>query len=216
MTDDSGRYSPGKLRAVWCNVLVPRPYKENGVAKGEPTFDATFELTEADVAPVIEIIKKVAGQKWPGRSLKDLKLPIRRAEVAIADAAAKGKDTSIYTPKTYLLEARSKYQPPLSWAEAGKLVEYDPSTNLNVAKAKFYNGCIVVPRLNFVIKAKNGDGVKAYLDMVFATVGKDGKPGKKIGGISAAEAFKGYIGEVSGEDPTGGQGVADLDDEIPF
>ena len=97
-----------------------------------------------------------------------------------------------------------------------ELVEFDASTNLNVAKSKFYNGAIVVPRLNFVIKTKNGDGVKAYLDMVFATVGKDGKPGKKIGGISAAEAFKGYIGEMSSEDPTGGQGASDLDDEIPF
>jgi Protein of unknown function (DUF2815) len=213
MADESGRLALGKVRALWCNVLVPRPYRENGVAKaGTETFDATIELTKEEVTPVLEVIKKVAAQKWPGKSLKELKLPLKKAEVAIAEAIAKGKDASIYTEGTYLLEARSKYQPPLSWAEAGKLVELD-GTNLNVAKQKFYNGAIVVPRLNFVIKTKNGDGVKAYLDMVFATVGKDGKPGKKIGGISAAEAFKGYVGAVSGEDPTGGQ-ATELDDEF--
>jgi hypothetical protein len=82
--------------------------------------------------------------------------------------------------------------------------------NRGLANSKFYNGCYVVASLNFVpYEGDDDDGVTAYLDAVLWV-----KDGPKIGGVSAAEAFKGYIGTVSGEDPTGGQST--LDDEIPF
>lgn len=196
------------VRALWCNVITPRAYKENGVAKGDPTFDATFVLTPEQLAEVLKVAKAVANEQWPGKALKELKLPFKKAEVAIAIAIEKKKDSSIYTPGTYLLEARTKKQPILSWLEGGKVVE-QRIENAAVVKQKFYHGCWTVPRLNFAIKTKNGDGIKAYLDNLFWY-----KDGEKIGGISSAEMFKGYIGSVSTEDPTGSS--TDLDDEIPF
>ncbi len=198
------------VRALFCNVLNARKFKKNGKEVGDAKYDATLVLDADDVKALKDKMLAVAKAKWPSRDLKELKFPIKRAEQVAEKAKKKDptKDTSIYTDGTFIMSARSKYEPQLSYLDGKKVVEFTEA-NRGLAKSKFYNGCYVVVSLNFVpYEGDDDDGVTAYLDAVLWV-----KDGPKIGGVSAAEAFKGYIGTVSGEDPTGGEGAID---EIPF
>lgn len=212
MTDETkvdGRIALLKpVRALFCNVLNARKFKKNGKEVGEAKYDATLVLDNDDVKAIKDKMLSVAKAKWPSRDLKELKFPIKKAETVAAKAKAKNKDASIYTDGTFIMAARSKYEPQLSYLDGKKVVEFTEA-NRGLAKSKFYNGCYIVAQLNFVpYEGDEDDGVTAYLDAVLWV-----KDGPKIGGVSAAEAFKGYVGTVSGEDPTGGQV---LDDEIQF
>jgi hypothetical protein len=78
----------------------------------------------------------------------------------------------------------------------------------------FYSGAYLMPTfgLHWYLGIKEGDamGVSLYLNTVVFI-----KDGPKLGTPqrSAAETFKGYIGSISAEDPTGGA-EEELDDEI--
>lgn len=199
------------VRALFCNVMNARKFKRNGKEVGEAKFDATFVLTAEDIGALKDKAIEVAKAKWPGRDLKELKFPFKKAEKVAEKQKAKGKDESIYTAGTFLMSARSKYEPVLSYLDGKKVVEFTEA-NRGLAKQKFYNGCFVVPQVNFVpYTGDEDDGVNAYLDQVLWI-----KDGPKIGGVSAAEAFKGYVGSVSAEDPTGGGEGNGVDDEIEF
>lgn len=198
------------VRALFCNVLNARKFVKNGKEVGDAKHDATFVLDADDIKALKDKAIEVAKAKWPGRDLKELKFPFTKAETAAEKAKAKGKDASIYTAGTFLISGRSKYPPQLSVLEGKKVVEFNEQ-NRGLAKSKFYNGCYVVPQFNFVpYTGDDKDGVTAYLDALLWI-----KDGPKIGGVSASEAFKGYVGSVSGEDPTGGS-ASELDDDIPF
>jgi hypothetical protein len=211
-----------ETRALFCNVLQARKFKKNGKEVGEAKYDATFVLDAAELTAIKDKAIEVAKARFPGRNLKELAWPFKSrnqmVEAAGKAAGKKGKSiedakqkaAELYEEGKFFLKASSKYEPQLSYLDGKKIVEFT-DTNRGLAKQKFYNGCYVVAQVNFVAyEGDEDDGVTAYLDQVLWI-----KDGPKIGGVSAAEAFKGYIGSVSGEDPTGGQG-ADLDDEIPF
>lgn len=200
------------VRALFCNVLNARKFKKNGKEVGEEKFDATFVLMADDLKDIKDKAIAVARAKWPGRDLKELKFPFKQAEKQAEKAKSRkpGADVSIYTPGTFIMAARSKYGPQLCYLDGKKVVEFSEA-NRALAKSKFYNGCWVVPQLNFVpYTGDTDDGVTAYLDAMLWV-----KDGERIGGVSAAEAFKGYVGTVSGEDPTGGMSEL-VDDEIEF
>ncbi len=126
-----------------------------------------------------------------------------------------------------ILKASSKYIPDLAAVENGKLLQFDKSDDASVAVAAkfFWPGRYVVPSFKLNIypgDAKKLPGVSLYLDSALAMFVK--KPdgtldfGEKIlgaGGRNAAEVFKGVLGSISQEDPTGGA-VDELDDEILF
>jgi len=222
----SGIVQPtGPGRAVFCNVVTGKKFKDGGKEVGENRFDATMVFTKEEMAPVFTKFKEVAQDKWPGRDMKELKKPWVTAEKAIEDAgkraAKKGGDpTKIATAKenaakifpagTYVLKASSKFEPVLSFSDGGKIIEYTAANRAN-ARKQFYNGTYLVPQLNLVSyvakKVDDPDGVSAYLNLAHFV-----RDGEKIGGFNAADAFKQYAGAVSNEDPTGN----DLDDEIPF
>lgn len=188
------------VRALFCNVMTARKFKKNGKEVGEAKYDATLVLDADDIKAVKDKAIAVAKAKWPSRDLKELKFPFKKAETVAAKQKARNKDVSIYTDGTFILSARSKYEPQLSYLDGKNVVEFTEA-NRALAKSKFYNGCYVVAQLNFVpYEGDDDDGVTAYLDQVLWV-----KDGPKIGGVSASEAFKGYIGTVSGEDPTGGE-----------
>ena len=101
------------VRALFCNVMEARKFKRNGREVGDAKHDATFVLTAEDIKALKDKAIEVAKAKWPGRDLKELKFPFKKAEQAAEKAKKAGKDDTIYTPGTFLLSARSKYAPSL-------------------------------------------------------------------------------------------------------
>jgi hypothetical protein len=195
---------------VWPALLEAKPYMEAGKQKGEPKFGATFLFTpeHVDLKAAKALAVGVARGKWPGISLKEVGWPVSSGDEYAAKRDAGGKDGALCKGKA-LLKARSKYEPMLSWVEGGKIKEIPSTTAGSVAQAKFFSGASVLATFNFVAVEVSGKKyVTAYLNKVFST----GKGERVGGGRSAAEAFKGYIGHATAEDPTAGS----LDDEIPF
>lgn len=205
---------------------------KNGKDTGEPKFSANLEMLpeNPDLAAAKALCLKLAKAKWPGRAFgkeaalvddngnpkqATFQFPFTSGDKHADKAKAAGKEREWSRGKV-VLTARSKFEPRLSAIIGGKVVEFEGDARLVAAKKHFYTGAEVLWEVNFQAYdgvGQNGvDGVTAYLNMVLAS----GK-GSKIagGGRSAADVFKGYVGTVSGVDPTAGLG-ADLDDEIPF
>lgn len=131
---------------------------------------------------------------------------------------AKGKDGEVFRGKV-LVKATSKFPPALAAVENGKIVELPAVDNTQPPSAAkyFYSGAHLVPSFGLHwYKGDEGkpDGVSLYFNAALFA-----KHGTRLGGraANAAETFKGYVGSISQEDPTGGTfNRDDLDDEIPF
>lgn len=205
-------------------LVSPAPYidPDTGKERGDPRFGAEFLFAadHPDLLPLKKLAAQMAQAKWPGLDLspaaRKVKFPFANGNQRAADRKAKGKDGSLTVNKA-ILKASSKYAPMVSWIENGKLTEI-VSTDLanSPALGKFFSGAECLATFKFVtteIKDKDAEGgikryVSAYLNKVFST----GKGTRVGGGRSAAEAFKGYIGQSTTEDPTAG----DVGDDIPF
>jgi hypothetical protein len=213
-----GRFSfTSPVRMFFGNLFEPRPVGKRGKARGTPKYSVTLGIPvdHPDLTAMKAKAVAVAKARFPGRDLKTLKFPFEDGAKRAAKSAKDGRDGSFFEGHV-LLTARSKYPPQVSVLEGGKIVEY-ANERRGLAASKFYNGCMVVAQVNFAsyegqqdeeTGAGNPDGVNAYVDIVLKT-----GEGTRIGGASAAEVFKSYVGGITAEDPTGGTGV---DDEIPF
>lgn len=211
-----GRYVfTAPVRMPFGNLITPVPVGRKGKAKGDPKYSGTFllALDGADLKAAKAKAAEVARARWPGRNLSELKFPFTAGDKRAEKAKTAGKDGAFFNG-TVVLDARSKYEPRLAILEGKKVRDLEGAQRALEGKAKFYNGCFVVPQVNFVAydgQAEDGignpDGVTAYLDAVLWV-----KDGPRIGGSSGAEVFKAYAGTVSGESAVEG---AD-DDEIPF
>lgn len=204
----------------------PKKFKRNGKEVGEPKFSASFvaDAGSQDIKNLKEMCMKVAKARWPARDIVSemkagtFKMPItagdKLADAYIAKRKKEGKEDDgkgEFQRGKMVVKTSSKYAPQLSGFENGKVVDYDRTTPLyQQAKGKFFFGAHVLPQLNLVPYEGvdgNPDGVTAYLNMVLTT----GK-GERLasGARSAADAFKGYVGHASEEDPTAGaEPVAD-------
>lgn len=124
-----------------------------------------------------------------------------------------------------ILKSASTFIPDLSVIESGKLLQFDKTSDASVAVANkfFYPGRYVVPSFSLNLYPGSNNkmpGLSLYLDSVLAMHVKkpDGSLdlGEKLAGggnRNAAEVFKGVLGTISNEDPTGGAENV-LDDEI--
>lgn len=213
-TDDPT--APGRI--LFHNVITPKAQKKNGKEVGDPKYDVTlgFTPTSSDFAAIKALAVKVALEKWPGRKIGeqaktgDFAFPFSSGDKDADKAKIKGKDME-FARGLVLLKARSAYQPNLSVLEGGKVKElFDEAIKANAGK--FYRG--VNAGVTIELRAYEGgtgpDGVSARLYKVISL-----NKGDRLGGqrSSSAEAFKGYAGHVTDEDPTAGM---DLDDEIAF
>lgn len=211
-----GRYTcTAAVRMPFQNLITPQPVGKKGKAKGDPKYSGTFLLApdSADLKALKAKAVEVARARWPGRDLKELKFPFSNGDKRAEKAKAAGKDGSFFTGMA-VLDARSKYEPRLAILSGKAVRDLEGAQRAAEGKQKFYNGCYVVPQVNFVPydgQAEDGvgnpDGVTAYLDAVLWV-----KDGPRIGGASGAEVFKAYAGTVSGESATEGA----EDDEIPY
>lgn len=198
------------------NVFTPRKFKKNGKETGEPKFDGTFMFAadSEDLKAMKALAIKAAKAKWPSRDIAaDLKASnftfpfsdgTKKADKA-KNKSTDGKDPLAYARGLVLITARSKYRPALAILENGGCTDLTEEAQIAAHKAKFYSGVEALAQFNFqAFEGGNGpDGVNVYLNMVLST-----NRGKKIAGgtsVSAAQAFSGYVGKASGEDPTGGE-----------
>jgi len=221
-----GRYALSKeVRIIVFNVktaersgsslYVPSKVKRNGKEVGEARFNAQFLISDPkEIEAFKQKAAAVARAKWPDVKLGTLAWPFSAGEKEAAKGTAKGKDWSYYN-NTLVINGKSKYQPRLSIFLGPKQVPQElADAALAAAERKFYAGAWVLPQFNLVAYDPVNDGkpgVTAYLDQVMWI--KDGV--RLIGGQSASEAFKGYQGSASAEDPTVGQELA-ADDEMVF
>lgn len=210
-----GRYSLTKPAVmVFPNLFVPRAFRVGGKDKGEAKYSANFLFApdHPDLQPMKGIAAQVARAAWPGRDLKTLKFPFSIGDkLADKTQERKGKDLNVFYRGNIVVAARSQFAPRLSGFMNGRVTDYDDDLR-NQKKSEFYSGALVLVTFNFVNYNgvdQNPDGVTAYLDMVFST----NKGARVGGGMSAADAFKDFVGRETPEDPTGG---AAMDDEIPF
>ena len=194
----------------------PRAFKKGGKDVGEAKFGATFvfPLDHPDIASMKQTAVTVARAKWPGRELKTLSFPFSNgnARADLRQQRKPGSTDAEFMRNKLIVAARSKYRPILGLVEGGRIIDVDDG---NIAQhiRKFYFGTEAVAVFNFVAFEGIGDkpdGVTAYLQQVLSF-----NRGERLSqaGAPASQTFRGYVGQVSNEDPTGG---ADLDDEIPF
>lgn len=202
------------------NLIEPKAFKRNGQSKGDPKYGAIFciDPNGPDFAGLKEAMAKAAKAFNPNADLKALKFPMTSGEKAVEKYRAKkqkeGKSDdgkADFQLGKYIVKASSKYQPQLAVLDGGKAIDITPD-NIGLHKNKFYFGVQAVAEFNFVgYEGQDGnpDGVTAYLNSVLSL-----NRGERLTGGSAAETFKGVIGNFTSEDPTGGAGFSD--DEMSF
>jgi len=190
-----------------------KAFTKNGKAQGEPKYSANFEfpIASEDLKAIKALMGKMARSKWPDKPLTELCFPLANGD-KLADARKeKGKDDGEHMRGKVVISARSKYEPRLAYLDGGKIVDLDNVTAKAAAKNKFYPGVEVLAQFNLVpydaVGQNSRGGVTAYLNMVLST----GKGARLSGGQTASEAFKGYVGSVSAENPE-----APGSEEIPF
>lgn len=205
------------------NLFVPKAFGKKGKETGEPKYSANLllPLDHPDLPGIKATIMAVARGKWPARDIGaeikagTFKMPltsgdkqVERAKKKLADAGKADDNRADYQAGKIIIAGRSKYEPKLAGIENGKVVDYIDAARA-AAKNKFYFGVHVLAQLNFVAYdgvGANPDGVTAYLNMVLTL----NKGERLTAGTSAAETFRGYVGQASAEDPTGAS------DDIPF
>ena len=213
----------------YANIMEPKAFTKKGQKKGDPKYSALFIIDpeNADLKRLQAAVLAELKAKHPGMTLRSRRLTEEEveagnfAEVSVpwrsGDKEAErlkkknnGDDSkgAMYRGKV-LVKASSKYQPALSAIEGGKIVDFETDEAKAKAAKFFYSGALLVPSFRF--NPFDGDedkpgGMSLYLNAVLFA-----KHGTRIGGrsVNAAEAFKGYIGTISQEDPTGGAAAED-------
>lgn len=218
---------------AFADIITPRAFKKKGLEKGDPKYAGTF-LFDADDEELKklqgEVVKVLQANNTSGKKLKvgrlteeqermqshvEIKVPWMDGTRYADDQKAKGKDAEWARGKI-LVKATSKYQPALAAIEGGKVIEFTTPEAVAAAKKYFYSGAYIVPSVAlhyYTGDADKPNGVSLYFNGALFV-----KHGARLGGSrSAAETFKGYIGSISQEDPTGGADAGELDDdEIGF
>ena len=213
------------------NLTEAKKFKgKNGKESGEPKFGASFMFTpdHPDFKRIKDRALALAKAKWPSRDIVaeykagTFKMPWndgtkladkRIAEKKKANPAWQDDGKGDFQRGNFIIKSASKFAPRLAYIEGGKISPDLEGAAVNLHKGKFYFGVEVLAQVNFVAYdgvSENPDGVTAYINLVLTT----GKGKRLSGGQSAADAFKGYVGNVSAEDPTAG--ADELDDEISF
>lgn len=214
-------------------IINSRKYKKKGVEQGDAKYSATFllEPTSPDLKLLqADVVKMLQANNSSGKKLKigplteeqetagthvSVKVPWQDGTKYADKQKAAGKDAE-WARGMVLVKATSKYQPALAAIEGGKVLEFTTPEAIATAKKYFYSGAFLVPSVGlhyYTGDEGKPDGVSLYFNAALFV--KHG-PRLVTGGRSASETFKGYIGAIKNEDPTGGAAVDELDDEIPF
>lgn len=220
--------------ATYTDIITPATY-----VKGKPKiigpgpnarYSATFIIAPDHPdfvrlkAGVIGVLMANLGGKKPKVGLlteeqekaqthASVLVPWSDGTVFADEQKAKGKDAE-YARGKMRVKATSKFPPQLSALLNGVPEDFITAEAIALAAKYFYSGARLAPTVAFNwYKGDTGkpSGVSLYLQTVMFV-----KDGPRLGGgsrRSAAETFKGVLGSIKDEDPTGGAGSADeLDD----
>ena len=216
---------------LYPNVVTPQAFRPRGGKPVAPDAKKSYSTSVAlpadhpDVLTQKKMIVAAAKAKWPGLDVqealktKQIMLPWSTGDKLCANRAAelakagKEDDHKLDVFKGMIIfKASSDF--PVALGVRTPQGDIDiTEDNKALHKEAFYTGCKGLIGVSYkaydAINSEAKPGVKAYLDMAFSL-----NTGTRIktGGRSAAEAFKGVVGGISHEDPTGN----DMDDEIPF
>ena len=219
-------------RVSYADILEPRSFQKKGQAKGDPRYSGTFLIEPNDpdflklkneVTALLQANNKTGKKLKIGRLTEEqekanthveIQVPWKSGDKEADRMKAAGKDGEVFRG-LILLKASSKYQPALAALDNGKLLEFATPESIAAAKKYFYSGAYLVPSVGlhyYKGDAGKPDGVSRYLNAVMFA-----KHGPRLGGrsVNAAETFKGYIGSIKDEDPTGGANE-ELNDEEGF
>lgn len=215
-------------------IVEPKMIDKDGKSVIDPASDLGKLQTE--VARMLKAKhpgkKLVIGRRMTQEELDsgtavEVNVPWQKGEKLVA--AMKSKDggpasdekkadaLKVYAGKV-IIKGSSKYRPAIDAVEpgTGKILSFTNSDE-GVIKAQaskfFYSGAFFLP--TFSLNYYDGDegkpsGVSLYLNALLFT-----KHGERIGGRNhnPAEAYKGYLGKISQEDPTGGAAAEELSED---
>ncbi len=209
------------------HLLEPKAFMENGKAKGEPKYSANlnFNADSEDLKALKTLAAGLARAKWPdkpffltlqdGTKLPQILFPFSSGDKLADEREKKGKKDGDWLRGKVVIACRSKYEPRLSYIENGKIIDLENDMAKQAAKGKFYPGVEVLAQINLVpydpVGQSGKAGVAVYLNMVLST----NKGARIAGGQTASEAFKGYVGAVSAENPMAPGAGMDMDD-VPY
>ena len=192
---------------------------KTGKAKGDPKFGAAFVLdpTHPDLDPFKKHCFRIFTAAYPSVDLKEVnawpfKSGTKLADKRKAKCEEKGKKADgEWQRGKAVIEARSEYRPRLAILEPGRgILDLNDEDAIKAHSGKFYFGTMALAAFNVVAnKIDAGERtnyyVSAYVQMVL-TLNK----GERIGGARpAGEVFRGYVGQMSNEDPTAGSDIGD-------
>ena len=191
------------VRLYWANLFDPEPYKEDGVAKGDPKFRAELIIQNDD--PQLALLKsrvldvaKAGGlggaQRRLGISPKDggLKHPFTKGTDRLARMSKTPPDDVVAALKdaTIMVTTSGQYKPPaLTTKLNGFVTDYELS-NRHMAREYFYMGCNVRAKVYLNAYDGMGGGVNAYLNSLASD-----NTGEHLGAprIPASEDFWGDL-----------------------
>lgn len=220
-------------------LLVAEPYKENGVAKGDPiySFEAIADpeslkswlILDRDAddfqAGSVELrLVALAREKWGPEfdvagAVKHggLSWPFKSGNLK-ADQGEKFKhyrDKKFFRGKALAMIKGAPNTPALYFADAeGKVTKIVRSSEQGKQQIVdlFYGGAICTAELN-AVAGTTGDNkyVTFYINSVIFE-----EDGERLGGGSHVERLRGVRGGETAYDPTGGMKAEVAEDEIPF
>ena len=220
-----------EFRFSYPKLVVPKPFMQNGKAKGDPNYGLQmifepedlerFKLFDEDAGTFVDVdIRKICAQvakdEWPDLNLKEavaekeLSWPIVKGDKLAAKAEAKKKESEHYKGMEVISASASQEYPPMLYVtENGKRKQIVRGLDTDEQKAKQLfdvGGNFGFAEVTVKAGDVNGKYVKFYVNSVRFT-----KAGQRLGGTSMMDRFDGVMGGESDHDATEG-----LDDEIPF
>lgn len=210
-------------------IIEPKFIDKDGKQVIDPASD--FGRLQAEIVRMLKakfpgkklvIGRRMTQEELDSGSAIEVLVPWQKGDALVkkSDEKYKEENARLFTGK-YVVKASSKYRPAIDAVEpgTGKLLQY---TNADEAVIKsegakfFYSGAWFLP--TFVLNFYQGDddnpsGVSLYLQSILFC-----RHGDRIGGKkhNPAEAYKGYLGKISAEDPTGEPIAEELADEETY
>jgi len=205
------------ITMVFPQLIEPKPFMKNGKPIGEAKYglQALIPADSPDLAGIKQAIVEAIRRKWPRAAIvrKDANNPMgflfpltsgdemadkRLAKRRMVDPSA--QDDSQYMRGTFVLKARSKFQPTLSIVRNGAVVDLDPE-GVKAMASQFYPGSQALCVFKFEpYEGSDDNGVTAYLQHVL-TLNK----GTRIGGApSGQQSFGSVVGHYVQADPLAG------------
>ena len=204
------------VRLVYTNSLIaPIAFRDKSGVQGLPRYNtqALIPKDHPQLGDLEKLILGLAAEKFPGRDVKGLGLPLKDGDRLYAEAKARGKDRPFYPGHMVLFAQKPEKSragtvlapPRLVVMQSGKWVEYSDEQR-PLAKQFFYNGVLVSLAVQFKEYPGFGGGVTCYLDRLASlNTGEHIQVGRDDDDVfGSTDNYSEYVGHVTAEPPSAG------------